>query len=400
MGETIYDINAFHKKNLTPLYVHLREKDPVARFRMGRNKLVWVLSRHEDVSYALGNSGLFSAKAIGEALQPEGIKEECKRDMFLLSQDGREHRRNRDLMKQAFTAKSVQDVFPAICESAARMISAIPSGEEINFINDFAHPYITTVTDKLLGTDDTLTQEEMDIWLGALGTVIENADPEQVRKTEDIIERQNKKFADTVARKKKCPGPDLISELIHAEIEGDKFSDTDLLNAVELIYVGGFHAQIQMLCRAMIILSRNPALIDTLKASPETTPVFIDEVLRYQTLAPGTIRKTTEDVTLHGMTIPAGETVICLISSANRDPDVFPDPDVFDITRSNLRKHLAFGYGPHLCLGRTLAREQMVTGVDMLLSRFNRVECPSDDDIEEHSTWMFRHIPLLPITFS
>ncbi|MBL4836155.1 MAG: cytochrome P450 [Kordiimonadaceae bacterium] len=394
-------LSDFKVKNLVPFYAELRENNPVAQVQDGKGGHVWVVSRYQDVHYTLSHPEAFSSKAISEIMHPEGIKEDCRRDLFVLSQDGREHKRNRGLMTKAFTSKVTKSLLPDIRGAAEKMVASIKRGEKISFIDRFAHPYVTAITDKVSGIEQTLSQKEMDTWLTVLGEVITGTpDKKRLASIEKIIQRQTNKFTKTIAQKKQCPGTDLISELIGAEVDGEKLSDVDLLNAVELIYVGGFHPQVQMLCRAMVQLSNNEGLFKALKASSEKVPAFVDELLRHQTLAPGTIRKTLQEVTFQGVTIPAGATVICLISSANRDPSVFPDPDTFDITRPNVKKHLAFGSGSHLCLGRALAKQQMITGLEAIIKNFDSITCLPIEEIEEHNTWMFRYIPNLSVIFS
>lgn len=396
-----YDIDLFRENDLTPLYAHLREKVPVAKFRDGKGDRIWVLSRYADVVSALKNTDVFSSSAYKEMLQPEGMKKECLRDLFILSQDEPEHKKNRGLMNQAFSPRTIEELCPFIRETASTIADNIKPQQTALFADLFAYPFVATVIDHAAGVNDGLSQEEMDTWLHAINVGISDTlDTEQIQHIEAIVLNQNKKFKDTIEKKKNNLSEDLLSNLVNAREEGSQLSTSELLNAVELLYIGGLHAQIQLLCHAILFLSHNAEILAKLKAAPELVPDFVEELLRYETLSPGLIRKTTQDITLHDVTIPAGETVLCLIGAANRDTAVFPDPDVFDITRPNLKKQVAFGYGPHLCLGATLARYQISIGIQAILSKFNTIKCPKPDEVKISNYWNFRSLLNLKATFS
>lgn len=351
--------------------------------------------------WALQSPELFSSKAFKEMMQPEGLKTECPRDLFIVSQDGEKHKKNRALMSEAFSAKVIHNLIPKIQTAAEEMAKKLPVSEEVSFIDHFAYPYISTITDQITGVDNGLSQDEIGIWLNNLHqSMSQHYDEKKLEEIEESIVEQNKKFLNIIEEKRQNPANDLISKLVHAEVDSQLLSKTDLLNAIELVYVVGFYGQIQVLCRAMQYLSEKPDLLTELKANHDSIPIFVEELLRHSLLAPGVMRKTTQEIIRHGVKIPKNSTVLCLIASANKDPSVFPNPERFDLLRPNLKKQLVFGAGPHLCSGATLARHQLTIGIEVILSRFSKIECPPSSTINKDTSWMAHTILDLPITFS
>lgn len=396
-----YDICAFQAKDLLPFYKHLREEAPVARFRDNKGNLFWAVSRYEDVLHVLKTPRIFGAGAFTEMFQPACLRGDYKRDLFFVGLDGEEHKKRRALMSDAFSAKSVGALAPFMKETADKILSTVPIGETVTFMEQIGYPYISTITNHITGIPEAFDHTFVTAWLEmvhkALLQPLNDAETEEMRQ---CILAQNKKFAGIIEKKRQTSGADVISSLTQAELDGQPLSEVDLLNALELIYASGFHTSVQMVSRAVVFLARNPAVFSKLKALPVLVPSFVEEILRHQALIPAVAKKITEDTTLCGTDMKAGDKILCLLGAANHDPSVFPDPDTFNLERRNVRKHLAFGRSDHLCMGAELARQQVAIIVRAIVKKFNAIDCPPDKDLSENNQWTIRYLTSLPVTFS
>lgn len=172
-----------------------------------------------------------------------------------------------------------------------------------------------------------------------------------------------------IAQKRVNPADDILSGLIQAEEEGDRLTEDELVAMVFLLILAGYETTVHLITNSVATLLQHPEQLAKLRADPELMPSAVEEILRFSGPVHATERcYTTEDITLHGVTIPKGELVFPLLGAANRDPAVFDNPDTFDITRTP-NKHLGFGQGIHYCLGAPLARIETQIALKTLLDR-------------------------------
>ena len=191
----------------------------------------------------------------------------------------------------------------------------------------------------------------------------------------------------------------LISTLIHSETGGQELDRHTLYNAIEQMLVAGTHPPVPLLAQCIRLLSRRPDLLAQLIDDVRLIPDFIEELLRYETIGPAQLRRTTDDVRLAESVIPNGELVLVFLGAANHDPRQFTDPDRFNMRRPNVKAHLGFGTGPHVCIGAALARVQAQTLLHAILQRFRRFHCPDDNELDWRTSWLMRGIGALPTTF-
>jgi cytochrome P450 family 142 subfamily A polypeptide 1 len=192
---------------------------------------------------------------------------------------------------------------------------------------------------------------------------------------------------------------DLLGALAHGEIDGDRLDDATLVYESLLILIGGDETSRHVISGGMEALLRHPAQLDALRADRDLLPGTIEEMLRWVTPIKNMNRNATRDVELHGQTIKAGQNVLLLYPSANRDETVFEDPETFDIRRTP-NDHVAFGFGAHLCLGHRLARAELAGMVDRLVDRFHDLAIATDDPLPLRSSNFIVGHESMPVRFT
>jgi cytochrome P450 len=206
-------------------------------------------------------------------------------------------------------------------------------------------------------------------------------------------------FTQLLADKREEPGDDLLSDLIAVRDEGDRLSEDELMSLAFLILFAGYENTVQLIGNAVLALLQHPEQLAALREDPTQLPAAVEEFLRYEGPALLAIRRfPVEDVTIGGVTIPAGETVWVSASAANRDPDRFPDPDRLDLARDT-SGHLALGHGIHYCLGAPLARAETEIALAALLERFPRLELGAGE-VRWRPSLRARGLLALPVSYA
>jgi cytochrome P450 len=200
--------------------------------------------------------------------------------------------------------------------------------------------------------------------------------------------------------RRRTPGDDLITQLVQAEEDGNKLTNEELTANIILLFGAGHETTVNLIGNGLLALHRNSDQLALLKARPELMVGAIEEFLRYDSSVQMTGRVALEDIEdLGGKTIPKGETVLCLLGSANRDPAVYPDhPDRLDVTRQNV-KPLSFGGGIHFCLGAQLARIEAEIAIATLLRRLPSLRIDDVENPEWRSTFVLRGLKHLPASW-
>jgi cytochrome P450 len=200
--------------------------------------------------------------------------------------------------------------------------------------------------------------------------------------------------------RRRNPGDDLTTQLVHAEEDGSKLSNEELTANIILLFGAGHETTVNLIGNGLLALHRNPDQLALLKANPALITNAIEEFLRYDSSVQLTGRVTLEDIDdLGGKKIPKGETVLCLLGSANRDPAVYPDrPESLDITRPNVRP-LSFGGGIHFCLGAQLARIEAEVAIATLLRRLPDLRLDDAVNPEWRPTFVLRGLKRLPASW-
>lgn len=388
-----------NQENPWPVYDWLQRDHPVCELEPDG---IWVVSRYEDVRYALERADLFSSSGFKATLQPDWLSEECRdRDLLVLMQDPPDHAKYRGLVNVAFAGRIIQALVPLMRDTAQGLVEKIAASEGTDFLRDFAYPYVHRVIGQVTGVEEGQSLAEVCLWLEIIGRLSPTKPEEHhIQEFEAAHLAQKVHFNRIIQDRRECPRQDLISALVHAEVDGEQLTDHMLRNALDLLITAGYHTTLQMLCFSVIRLSRQPDLRRTLAADPQLITAFIEETLRLESVAPALFRKTTKEVTLSGVTLPKGATTLLVLASANRDSREFPDPTEFNMGRPNIKRHLAFGHGPHTCVGAALARLEIKIALETILAAFEDISCPGDRELSWSKSVLVRGIDALPIAFT
>ncbi|WP_343908371.1 cytochrome P450 [Nocardioides aquiterrae] len=362
-----------------PVYESLRAAHPVY---WAPPSNTWVLSRHADVEAAPLDPGTYSS-ASGIFPTPAGME---MTELFLpmIMTDPPRHSQLRALVSRGFTARRIASVEPAVMAIATELVEGFVQAGACDLVAELAGPLPAMVIADLLGIPrEDLAQFRQ--W----SSLLVQADPVRDQTGAGLAAAASlyEYFSGFLAQRRKEPRNDLISALVGAEVDGQRLTEEELLGFCLLLLVAGHETTTNLLANSMVILARHPAARERLARHPELHPGAVEELLRFDSPVQGLSRTLTRDVTIHGITMPAGDTVLLLFGSANRDERVFPAADRFDIDRGPER-HLAFGRGIHFCLGAALTRLEARAALEVLLRT-----CP-DWEVDEDRSGRLRYGPI------
>ncbi|NPU09585.1 cytochrome P450 [Bradyrhizobium sp. 83012] len=385
-------------RNPYPFYQQLRDNDPVHVTPFGS----FLASRHAESSLVLRDKRFgkdFVARSI-RRYGPDIMNEPIFRSMshWMLQQDPPDHTRLRGLVVKAFTARRVEDMRPRIQAIVDSTLDEIIPHGRMDLIEDFAFKLPVTVICDMLG----IPEEHREAFYKSSREGGRLLEPVPLSKAEiaegnagNAVSRAY--FQHLFELRRKQPGDDLTTQLLQAEEDGAKLSHEELTANIILLFGAGHETTVNLIGNGLLALYRNPDQLALLKARPELMTNAIEEFLRYDSSVQLTGRVALEDIEdLGGRRIPAGETVLCLLGSANRDPAVYPDhPEQLDITRANV-KPLSFGGGIHHCLGAQLARIEAEVAIGTLLRRLPELKLDDPDNPEWRPTFVLRGLKRLP----
>lgn len=380
-----------------PTYALMRSDYPVCQIEPDG---IWAVSRFEDVRFVLANPDIFSASALDALYKLDADADEDKIPRLILSQDPPEHGKYQRLVNKAFLDKATKPLIPLMRDTAQSLLSNFDKNTPTDFAEYFGYPYIGTIIRRIVGLDDRQSLAELRQWMDLEESVAPTPrDDAFIEAFKAAVSRQNRYFTEIMNERRKNPRIDLVTHLVNAEVDGRKLTDKEICGLLCPLVSAGYVTTIHMLSHAVILLSRQTEVLAELLLSPQSIPAFIEELLRFSPSVLGTIRTTTQAVTLADVEIPAGATVIPLLAAANRDPSAYPDPDVFDLTRPRIGRHLAFGHGVHTCLGAALARLELRIALETLLGTYTHIACPPDEDLIWRDTLFVRGVSELPVRF-
>jgi cytochrome P450 len=357
-----------------PMFAALRKSAPVMKLPGDMN--FWAAFRYDDVLRILRDPQTFSSMVDARSMQGE------KRPPTILFDDPPIHTRMRGLLTAAFTPRVVEEQRDQITENATRMIRGMLEEDAPDLIAHLAYPLPVMVIAGMLGVEDgdmATFKRWSDAIINNVGTALLT--------TEDLIPEVNAEFNEYFTERlqevRRQPEENLLSSLVHAVDEnGGRLSDEDLLIVCRVLLVAGNETTTGLIVNAARVFDRFPDVLPALRDRPELVPSMIEETLRYYPPFPATIRRTTRDVELSGVTIPANERLLAMLASANHDEDQFPEPDAFIVDRDPNR-HLGFGMGIHYCLGAPLARIEANIALDVLVPLITslKIEAAEEDAV-------------------
>jgi hypothetical protein len=319
----------------------------------------------------------------------------------MLQQDPPDHTRLRGLVVKAFTARRVEDMRPRIQQIVDETLDRLIPQGRMELIEDFAFRLPVTIICDMLG----IPEEHRELFYTGSrnsGRILEPVPltPEEIKQGNATNAMTEMYFQQLFELRRKNPGDDLTTQLVQAEEDGSKLSNEELVANIVLLFGAGHETTVNLIGNGLLALHRNPDQLALLKANPDLITNAVEEFLRYDSSVQMTGRVALEDIDdLGGKKIPRGESVICLLGSANRDPAVYPDrPDTLDITRPKIRP-LSFGGGIHLCLGAQLARLEAEVAIGTLLRRLPDLKLDDAENPEWRPTFVLRGLKQLPASW-
>ena len=373
-----------------PIYRHLRDEAPVYRHPDGW----YALSRYDDVLWASQQPTLFSSaegttlEKVDSALMPP----------MIIFMDPPMHDRQRKLVSRAFTPRAISDLEPVIRGLANRFLDDLAADGGGDFIEEFSGRLPNNVIMELIGVpeaDRDALRHQMDATLDRL-----EEPPYIPEHAFQAMIDMHQYWSDQLPVKRANPDGKMLSRLLEAEVIGDdgeptRLTDDEVLGFCQLIGSAGTETVTKLLANAAVLFQRNPDQWQKVLDDPATIPGAVEETLRYWAPSQYQGRVLTDDVTLHGQTIPKGARVLLLTGSANRDERAYPDPDRFDSERGE-HVALGFGHGVHFCLGASLARLESRIAIEELARRFPdyRVDEAGVERVHMSNVHGFKRVPV------
>src|SRR5580704_9150910 len=384
-----------------PHYERLRSTDPMHVTPFG----AFLASRHAEVSLVLRDKR-FGKDFVDRTVRrygPQVMEEPVFRSMrhWMLQQDPPDHTRLRGLVVKAFTARRVEDMRPRIQAIVDETLDRVAPRGRMDLIEDFAFRLPVTIICDMLG----IPSDHREVFYTSSrngGRLLDPVplSPAEIAEANTGNAAAQMYFQQLFELRRKNPGDDLTTQLVQAEEDGSKLSNEELTANIILLFGAGHETTVNLIGNGLLALHRNPDQLALLKANPALITNAIEEFLRYDSSVQMTGRVALEDIDdLGGKKIPKGESVLCLLGSANRDPAVYPDrPDRLDITRSNVRP-LSFGGGIHFCLGAQLARIEAEVAIATLLRRLPDLRLDNAETPEWRPTFVLRGLKNLPASW-
>jgi cytochrome P450 len=363
------------RENPFPAYEQLRAGGPLmtGRFVYGT------------ASYAIANELLRSDKFLAGPAAPvgPGMRWLLKRTTSpetahpvdppsLLAINGSDHMRMRKLAAHAFTPRATAALAARVDDIAYQLLDEIAAGnpDRFDLVTRYASRLPVTVITEILGVPEA-ARTDFVRWADDAAMSLEPAlGWHDFRRVDAAVCKAHVWLAGHITELRRNPGDDLLSKMIQAVDGSDRLSDIELRNLALLLLGAGFETTVNLIGNAIPLLLSHPDQLERLKAEPDGWPNAVEEVLRYDSPVQMTVRIAKDETEVAGTYIRKGAQVVIMIGGANRDPDRFTDPNLFDTTRENAREHLAFSAGAHYCLGAQLARLEGATALRALFERF------------------------------
>jgi cytochrome P450 len=359
-----------------PWYRAMRNAAPVAQ---DPNYGSWQVFRYADVQRVLSEYETFSSR-MGDA---------SPISQSLIGMDPPRHRQLRTLVSQAFTPRAVENLAPRIREITDQLLDGITARGRFDAIADLAVPLPVIVIAELLGIPSS-DRAQFKVWSDDItGNSSYGGGQREMAAY----------FYRFVEERRREPRDDLVSALLRAEVDGQHLSMTELLGFCVLLLVAGNETTTNLIGNALLSFGEDaPEAMELLAEQPALLPGAIEEVLRFRSPVQCMFRVTARPARLGDQEVPAGESVVAWIGSANRDEAVFEAPERFDVRRSP-NKHIAFGHGPHFCLGAPLARLEARIALEEVLRRLPNLRRVPDASLEPLESFIVYGLKHLPMTF-
>lgn len=372
-------------------FTRLRAEEPISRVTMPYGGEAWLVTRMADVKEVLADPR-FSRRLQTEADRPRFFPDPVVEGIGIM--DPPEQTRLRKLVAKAFTARRVQEFEPRVQAVVDELLDEMEAkGAPADIHADFSWPLPGISICEFMG----VPYEDRDRFMPFFDSVVSTTakTPDEIRQA---VADLHVYFTELIEKRQTDPTDDLFTALIRARDEEDRLSSKELIEMSFGLLVAGMETTASQLANFLYLLFRNPDQLELLRSRPELVPNAVEELLRFvPLLAVDQPHVAREDLTLGGVLIRAGETVVPSMNSANRDPEVFADPHRLDVTREH-NPHLAFSHGSHHCVGAQLARLELVTALRSLLRRFPDLrQAVPDGELRWKAGVVLRGVESLPV---
>lgn len=377
-----------------PFYEAMRRDEPI---RWCEEMSGWMLTRYADVRDVLRDAGRFSSERQTATRAPRNTAPYLGRN--ILNADPPDHTRLRRLVVREFTPRASGAWIPRIEAIVDELLAAVEPGGAFDVMEGLAVPLPVRVIAEMLGVppeDHALFKRWSD---DVVTPILPNTPPDEVTRQMQSREDLAQYFRDAIAAARRRPErrPDLIGSLVAARDEGDQLSEDELLSFLVLLLLAGNETTTNLIGNGVLALVRNPDQFQALRAQPELAARAVEELLRYDGPVQNTSRVVVEPVSIMGVDLRKGDTVIAMLASANRDERQFPEAARLTIDREE-NEHLAFGTYIHVCLGAPLARLEGQAAFTALADRFPSLELAvSERDLVYRPAFTLRGLTALPI---
>lgn len=393
--------------NPYPTYAYLRENEPV---RWNPLFSSYMLSRYDDVNMAFSDPRRFSSDVWSSVPELTGFTGDDEYSRYLKQivpflaynlqgMDPPGHTRQRTLMTKTFTPRMIESFRPTVQRLVDELIDQRLAEGTMDLMADLAYSLPSNVILDLLNIPRSGRP-----YIRASSEAINEFVATLVFNGPAVWERLAGVFADVkaylkslIAERRAHPGEDLLTKMVQAEEQGDMLSEDEIVIATNFLLFAGHETTANLIGVGMYHLLDNPDQLAQLRADPSKVPAAVEELLRYVTPVHTLARKATEEVTLHGVTIPKGGNLYLLVGAANRDPAKFPDPEKLDINRPPTRS-LGFGYGIHFCIGAALARLESQVAFETIIRRLPNLRMTVETP-EFRLNYFLRGLTSLPVAF-
>ena len=386
-----------------PTLRRMREEDPVFWHPLLKS---WVLTRYGDIQRVLRDSkSEFSNSKVEQygLGAPESVRDKLEVFNTFVSSwvafmDPPNHTRLRALIARAFTVQAVERLRPRIQRAVDALLAAVRRRGRMDVVGDFAAQLPMIVFSELMGIpreDGERLREDALIVMSLFGAGIATA--EAVESAYRGVMSYYEYFNAHIAARRSRSTEDLLSKLVEARVDGVGMTDHELVAMCVTLFLASQETTLYMVANAVNTLARHPEQAQRLREAPRLIDGALEELMRYDSPTFGTFRRAVVAITdLPGGTIPAGDYVLSVLCSANRDGHRFPEPDRFDIERQDTR-HLSFSSGIHTCPGAALSRLEGRIAIQTLLRTFSELRLESDAPLEWVPSMMVRGFKSLPV---
>ena len=377
-----------------PTYERLRDKDPVHWSPLMDS---WVFSRYKHVDSILRDHKRFSNDTRKRG-NPSHIDEsfDLANQPSMLFRDPPDHTRLRALVSRAFTPAVIEGLAGHIRTIADDLLDQIDDASGFDLMEAIAAPLPVIVIAELLGVP-VEDRPQFQVWSRHRARGLEpNITDHERRLVTESGQELDAYFLKIIEQRRQEPQDDLISGLVAAEEAGDKLSQTELLAMLRLLLIAGNETTTKLIGNGMLALLRNPEQMEALRQSPDLMPSAIEELLRFDAPVQLDVRVALEDMEFDGRQVKKGQGIMVLLGSANRDPEVFSEPDRLDLARQEAN-HISFGRGIHHCLGASLARLEGRLTFEAIMERFGAIRLQTDHPVFRDNI-ILRGLAVLPVS--